>query len=96
MAIKKDLLIKIGVALLVVAVIWFIVAGSKKVHKKRVIVTAMPKIPKGEMYDEMPEEVTEGYGDEDEVDEGYADWSGDAPETFDQYSSPQFNSDLLD
>lgn len=99
---NKDTLIKIAVALLVIAVVYLVFKSNKKRKMKKprkVIVTAMPTV---ERYDDMDynEDEMETYDDEadDEEEEGYASWNteGEEQEDFDEMSPVEFKSELLD
>ena len=88
---NKDTLIKIAVALLVIAIVWFILkARKKRSHAKKhhkTIVTAMPIVEK---YDDADDDAVE--------EEGFASWNGedDAREDFEDVSPVEFRSELLE
>lgn len=104
---QKSTLIKIAVGVLVVSIIWSIMKmrGSKR---PAVIVTAMPTVasgglpgyfeddddttqfPQKESFADYAEYAEEGDGDSDD-DEG-----SDEEEGFEEYSRPDFKSDLLE
>jgi FtsZ-interacting cell division protein ZipA len=89
---NKETLIKIAVALVVIAVVWLILKSRKKrkIHKPRkVIVTSMPKVEK---YDDIDD-------DDDSIEEeGYAEWQSDEQpqEGFEELSPVEYKSELLD
>ena len=88
---SKETLIKIAVALVVVAVVWLILKSRKKrkVHKPRkVIVTSMPVVEK---YDDMD-------SDDSLEEEGYAEWQADeqVQEGYDEMSPVEYKSELLE
>lgn len=88
---NKDTLIKIAVALVVIAVVWLILKARKKrkANKPRkVIVTPMPVVEK---YDDIDDDSVE--------EEGYAEWQGDeqqAQEGFEEMSPVEYKSELLE
>ncbi len=88
---NKETLVKIAIALLVIAIVWFILKARKKHRVKKprkVIVTAMPVVEK---YDDMDDE-------EDTEEEGYAAWSpdDDVQEDFEDLSPVEYHSELLE
>lgn len=103
-------MIKVAVAILVVAIIWFVMK-LRKASKPKVIVTAMPQTepvgylpdyPLDNPYDDYAELDAEPRVTEAPVvaKEGYADWGAedaqDVEETYTEYSNPNFKSDLLE
>lgn len=87
---NKDTLIKIAIALLVIAIVWFILKARKKSHAKKhrkTIVTAMPVVEK---YEDA--------GDDDVEEEGFASWNAedDTQEDFEEMSPVEFRSELLE
>lgn len=92
---NKDTLIKIAVALLVVAIVWFILKARKKSKRKhrKVIVTAMPTIEKYDDPMEDEEEEVENFEEE-----GYAEWNAeeDMAEEYDEFSPVEYKSELLE
>jgi len=97
---NKETLIKIAVALLVIAIVYFIAKSQKKRKLKKprkVIVTAMPTV---ERYDDMESEnEMETYEDSsDDDEEGYASWNAndEQQEDYEDMSPVEFKSELLD
>lgn len=96
---NKETLVKIAIALLVVAIVWFILKARKKHRKvkikkhRKVIVTPMPIVEK---FDDMDEETEEDVAEEEE---GYAPWNADdedVQEDFDEMSPVEYHSELLE
>lgn len=90
----KETLVKIAVALLVIAIVWFILKARNKKRRvkkpRKVIVTSMPTY-------ETAKETREKIDDDEE---GYADWTpeeeGEQQEDFAEMSPVEFKSELLD
>lgn len=100
---NKSTMIKIAVAVLVVAIIWFVMR-LRKASKPKVIVTAMPVMnePVGYVNDLPLDNEDDDYADiPSPKKEGYSDWEADdagdvEEESFVEYSNPNFKSDLLE
>jgi hypothetical protein len=97
--VKKQTAIKIGVALLVVLIIWCVLRMKRTRPARRVIVTPVPTLAQmkpAETYEDdedyVPEYSSEDYYDEGE---GYAEYT-DEPEGFTEYANTNFNGDLLE
>ena len=90
---NKETLVKIAIALLVIAIVWFILKARKKHRVKKhrkVIVTAMPVVEK---FDDM-----DGDDEDDTEEEGYAAWNAedDVQEDFEDLSPVEYHSELLE
>jgi hypothetical protein len=101
MLLRKDTLIKIGVGIAIVLIVWCLVGRGKcNCHKDQpIIVTAAPLPQTLQGYDTIPTylaPVGEGYAEYEAED--YQDWDEEEEEYADgpvEYSRPSFKSDLL-
>jgi hypothetical protein len=87
---NKETLVKIAIALLVIAIVWFILKARKKHGKRKnrkVIVTPMPIVEKYEDADD----------DDATQEEGFATWEeDDTQEDYEEMSPVEFRSELLE
>ena len=96
---NKETIVKIAIALLVIAIVWFILKARKKHVKKhrKTIVTAMPIVEK---YDDMGDDGGDDDTEEqDDTEEGFASWNADDDDVQEDYAemSPvEFRSELLE
>ena len=95
---NKETLVKVAIALLVVAIVWFILKARKKTKSRKhrkVIMTPMPIVEKFDDMDNDDEDDTDDVTEE----EGYAAWNADdddVREDYDEMSPVEYHSELLE
>ena len=106
---NKSTMMKIGVAVLVVCIVWFVMK-LRKSSKPNVIVTAMPVMqdPMGYVNNEFLGNEADDYAELPATTskpvagmEAYSNWQADEAddvqeESYVEYSSPEFKTDLLE